>query len=72
MKQKRKRTTVIKFPNLLAEMKKRGETQYDLAKMLKVTQATMSRKLAGKVQWRIGEIEDICEHYDKGYYELFK
>ena len=67
-----KRKKIIKFPNLLAEMKKSGETQNDLARLLKLTQATISRKLSGKVEWGIGEINDICEHYKKDYYELFK
>lgn len=67
-----KRKKIIKFPNLLAEMKKSGETQNDLARLLKLTQATVSRKLSGKVEWGIWEIDDICEHYKKSYYELFK
>ena len=62
----------VKFPNLRAEMSKRGETQKTLAELLGLTIATISRKLTGKIEWSLGEVELICEHYGKNYYELFK
>lgn len=62
----------IKYPGLLAEMAKRGEDQGTLAKLLISTRATISRKLAGKNQWSIDEIDKICEYYGKDYYQLFK
>ena len=61
-----------KYPKLREEMKKHGETQKTLAKLLGLTTATISRKLAGKIEWSLGEVETICEHYKKDYYELFK
>lgn len=61
-----------KYPKLLEEMKKHGETQKTLAQLLGLTTATISRKLAGKIEWSLGEVETICEHYKKDYYELFK
>lgn len=63
---------VVKFPNLVAEMARNGETQKDLAKLLKTTRSTMSRKMNGKTEWTISDVEIICEHYKKDYYELFK
>lgn len=62
----------VKYPNLRAEMAKRGDTQKTLAELLGLTIATISRKLAGKVVWSLGEVDIICEHYGKNYYELFK
>ena len=62
----------IKFPELLAEMARRGETQETIAKLLGLTRATISRKLSGKIEWTIGEIEILCEYYGKDYYQLFK
>jgi DNA-binding Xre family transcriptional regulator len=62
----------IKYPNLILEIKRRGETQDDLSKILGITRATFNLKLQGKSEWTISEIEKICEHYDMNYYELFK
>ena len=62
----------IKFPKLLAEMAKKGDTQETLAKLLKLTQPCISRRLKGETTWSIGDIETICEYYNKDYYELFK
>lgn len=64
--------TKIKFPNLVSEMAKRGEDQKTLANLLGVTRATISRKLSGKIEWSVNEIDAICEYYGKDYYQLFK
>lgn len=62
----------IKYPNLLAEMARRGDKQKDLAKLIGVATPGISRRLSGQTEWSIGEIEIICEHYGKDYYQLFK
>lgn len=62
----------IKFPNLASEMAKRGESQKTLGDLLGLTQSTISRKLAGKIDWTMQEINAICEYYEKGYCQLFK
>lgn len=62
----------VKFPGLVSEMAKRGETQEDIGKVLNLSRVSVSKKLTGKVDWTIGEIEDLCEYYGKDYYELFK
>lgn len=62
----------IKFPNLLAEMARRGDNQGTLARLLKNTQAGISRRLSGKTDWQVWEIEKLCEYYGKDYYYLFK
>ena len=62
----------VKYPGLVSEMAKRGDTLKNLAELLNVSEASISRRLAGKIDWSIGEIEDICNHYQKDYYQLFK
>lgn len=62
----------IKYPELLGEMAKHGDTQKSLAELLGITHSSVSRKLSGKTKWTIGDVEKICEHYGKDYYELFK
>jgi transcriptional regulator with XRE-family HTH domain len=63
---------IVKFPNLAAEMARNGETQKDLVELLKTNKSTISRKMSGITQWTIADVEIICEHYKKDYYELFK
>ena len=61
----------ILYFTLQLEMLRKGETQTDLAKLIGITQETVSNKLTGKTQWNIGEIDTLCKHYNKNYYELF-
>lgn len=61
-----------KYPKLVEEMKTQKETQKTLAELLGLTRATISRKLKGTIEWSISEVEIICEHYKKDYYQLFK
>ena len=60
------------YPGLVAEMAKRGETQEVLSKLLGLRRESISRRMTGKLEWSISEIEKICEYYKKDYYELFK
>lgn len=62
----------VKYPGLVAEMAKRGETQEVLAKLLGLPRESISRRLSGKIEWSISEVDKICEYYKKDYYELFK
>ena len=62
----------IKYPELVGEMAKRGETQKTLATLLELPCASISRRLSGEIEWSISEIDKICKHYNKDYYELFK
>lgn len=62
----------IKYPDLVGEMAKHGDTQKSLATILGITYASVCRRLSGKTEFTISEIEKICEHYKKDYYELFK
>lgn len=62
----------VQYPNLAAEMARRGETQKELATLLKISRGTMSRKMNGKTEFTIGDVEILCEHFKMDYYELFK
>lgn len=62
----------VKFPGLAAEMAKKGDTNKVLANLLKLSESSISRRLSGEIDWSIGEIETLCDHYSKNYYELFK
>lgn len=62
----------VLFPEIISEMKKRGETQEDLGKLLDLDRSNISRKLNGEIQWTIGDIEVMILHYDKDFWELFR
>lgn len=61
-----------KYPKLIAAMAVKGDTQWTLCDLLGVTRTTIYTRLIGKTEWTIGEIEKLCERYNKDYYELFK
>ena len=66
------RTHKVLYPKLEFEMVKKGISQKALGILLKVSQPTIGRKLSGKGEWTIGDIETICNYFHKDYYELFK
>lgn len=61
-----------KYLNLYNQMRKHKESLIVVAKLLDVTPQTVSAKLAGEHDWTISEIEILCNHYEKDYYELFR
>lgn len=63
---------VIKFPNLLAEMARCGDTYTSLAEVVGVSVSAIERRLNGKVDWSKSEIDTICDHYGKDYDYLFR
>lgn len=70
--QKGEKMKQVKYPELLGEMAKHGDTQRTLGKLLGITYSSVCRRMSGKKEWSISEIDKICEHYNKNYYELFK
>lgn len=62
----------ILFPEIEAEMIRRNETQQDIANLLKLDRTQVSRKLKGTIQWTIGDIEVLTNHYQKDFWELFR
>lgn len=66
MKEKR-----VAYPGLVAVMASRGDTHASLGSILHISTSAVSRRMTGEVEWSLGEIRAICEHYKKSYYELF-
>lgn len=63
----------IIFPNLRAEMARKGLTIRDLAEAISVSRETVSNKLSGKTQIYLGEAFQIIERFfpDKDVAYLF-
>ena len=61
-----------KYPNLTAEIVRHGDKYDDLSKLLGISNPTISKKMVGDHDWTMGEIEKLCDRYNKNYYELFK
>ena len=49
--------------NLRKYMERNGESQYDLSRLLYVSQPTISYWLSGIKTPRMGTIDKLCEHY---------
>lgn len=62
----------VLFPEIVAEMERRGESRKDLAKLLELDVSQVTRKLNGDIQWTIGDIEVMTLHYSKDFWELFR
>ena len=62
----------LKYPGLVAEMARHGETEFDIGKLLNMSHASVSRRLCGKTRFRTEEIDILCEHFKKTYEELFQ
>ena len=60
------------YLNIIKEIKRNHDTQKNVAKVLYISELTFRKKLAGISEWSIGEIETLCNHFKKDYYELFK
>jgi len=63
---------IIKYVTLFNLMRENDESQSYLARLLNITPQTISKKLVGDTEWTISEIDTLCNHYNKDYYELFK
>lgn len=62
----------IRYPGLVGIMAARGETYQSLADILHTSVSSVSRRMNGDVDWSLGEVKAICEHYGKSYYDLFE
>lgn len=62
----------IEYPQLAGEMAKHGDTQKSLGILLGITYASVCRRMSGRTEWTISEIDKLCEYYHKNYDELFK
>ena len=66
------KTIKFKYPNILAEMAKNGDSKAKIAGILGISTNQLRNKIYGKYDWTISEIEKLCIYYEKDYYELFK
>jgi plasmid maintenance system antidote protein VapI len=62
----------LKYPELAGEMARHGDTQRTLAKVLGLKPDAVWRRVSGRTEWTIDEVDKICEYYGKDYYQLFK
>ncbi len=62
----------VKYPNLVGEMARHGDTQRTIADLLSTSYNSIWRRLTGRTEWSISEIDKLCEYYHKNYDELFK
>lgn len=49
---------------MLAEKKAR---QQDLADYLNLPQQSLSQRILGKTEWKLGEMADCCEFFEESY-----
>ena len=61
----------LMYPNLKAEMARRGYTNNDLGKVIGVKGEAVSLKLSGKRDFDILEVKKICEHFGMSFEALF-
>lgn len=59
------------YPNLRAEMARRGETVEDLADLLGITRPAMNLKINKKTGFNQKQIGLIISHFDEPYEYLF-
>lgn len=62
---------VVRYPNLLAEIARSGESNSYVADLLGISPPSFSRRLKGEIEWSKSEIDTLCEHYHKTYDYLF-
>ena len=60
-----------KYFTLQTEMLKNKESHEDIGRILGISANSVRNKLNDKNQWTINEIDTLCKHYNKNYYELF-
>lgn len=61
-----------KYPKLVNVMRENKITYVKLANILGIQPYSVYRKIKGRTDWTISEVETLCEHLNKNYYELFK
>lgn len=68
MKQKEKK---VLYPKIAEELKKRKETQKDLANGINMSEKAISRRLNGIVVWDLEEVKAVCKYFDLSFDDLF-
>lgn len=60
------------YSNIIKAIEEKQETQRKVANILGITDVALRFKLSAKYEWTKGEIDTLCKHFNKNYYELFK
>ena len=61
------------FPEIVNQMKKRNQTLKDVKDLLGLADVSqVSKRLSGKLQWSIGDVEILCKYYNIDFWKLFK
>lgn len=59
------------YPNLRAEIARRGDTLETLSDVLGLSPPSIARRLSGKIEWSKSEIDLLCARYNVEYEKLF-
>ena len=62
----------VLYPNLRAEMARRGDKLQDLADLFNTSLPSINRRLSGEIVWDINEINALCNRYNVPFEILFK
>jgi hypothetical protein len=62
----------VNYPNLKAEMARKGDTLNTLSELLELSTGQISKRMNNQIEWSISEIKILCERYNKTFEELFK
>ncbi len=54
----------VAFPNIKAEMGRRGETNGSMAKVLGMSVVSYGYKLQGKREFTLAEVHNLAEHFE--------
>lgn len=67
-----KKIKQVEYPELSAEIAKKGETQKEIADLLFASMSAVNRKLRGLTDWTVTEIHFLYDHYKKPFEVLFQ
>lgn len=56
---------VVTYPKLRVAMAQNGDTQTDLAKLLKVSKPTITKKFDKTVKFTEEQVKALCKYYQK-------
>lgn len=61
------------FPEIVNQMTKHNQKLKDMVEILGFKEKSqVCRRLAGKIEWTIGEVETLCNYYNMDFEDLFR
>ena len=55
----------VKYPNLTRALKEQDLTQAQFALILGISKATLQRRLNGESEWKLHEVAQICQYFER-------